>query len=444
MFIKKAVFTLSIACCSAASWSLDLSQAYQAALAQDATIRAARATAAAGRETLPQARAQLLPNISLSVARYRNQLSSTQPDFLGRQVTTDSNYGSRNDSLVLRQPIYRKYQFARYEQAKAEVDNVNAVLEIETQNVAVRVGNAYFEALLAHDQLALVMSQKKNYATQLDAARKTFAAGSGTRTDIDEAQARVDLSVAQELEARQLVEFTRRLLEVLVNQPLDELAKLDASRLELLPPEPANVVFWVERAELASPEIRALKARIETARQEVEMAKSGHYPTLDAIAQLTRSGSENVLNTGSSSYNRSIGLQLTIPIYAGGGVESNIRQALASKERAEEQLEVGRRDLGVRVHKEFRAMTEGVLRVRALEQAVRSADQVVISSSKSFEAGVRTRLDVLNAERDQISALRDLAQARYMYVVSQLRLKALVQEADDQSIAVINRWLTTP
>ena len=269
-------------------------------------------------------------------------------------------------------------------------------------------------------------------------------AGTGTRTDIDEAQARVDMSVAQELEARQLVEYTRRQLEVLVNRPLDELAKLDSTRLELLPPEPANVAFWVDRAEMANPEIRALKARIVTARQEVEMARSGHYPTLDAVAQLTRSGSENVLNTASSSYNKSIGFQLTIPIYAGGGVDSNIRQAVASQERAEEQLEVGRRDLGVRVHKEFRAMTEGVLRVRALEQAVRSADQLVLSSSKSFEAGVRTRLDVLNAERDQIAALRDLAQARYLYVVSQLRLKALVAEADEQAIVAINRWLSAP
>ena len=141
-------------------WSLDLSQAYQAAMKQDATIRAAQAATEAKRERLPQARSQLLPNLSASASGNRNSLESTTPNFLGKAVTTNTNYNSSSVALTLRQPLFRKYQMADYRQAQAQVDDANATLERELQNVAVRVSGAYFEALLTAEQLALVLSQK--------------------------------------------------------------------------------------------------------------------------------------------------------------------------------------------------------------------------------------------------------------------------------------------
>lgn len=439
--MKTTVLAVLAVCVPLAAPALDLAQVYQAALEQDANIRAARATAEAGRENLPQARAQLLPSLSASMARNNNQLSSTTQNFLGQPVTSDYSYPSRNDTLTLRQPIYRKYQWAQYRQAQAQVEDANAVLESELQNLAVRVGGAYFEALLAEDQLALVLAQRKTYTTQLDAVRKRFDAGAGVRTDIDEAQARLDMALAQELEARQNVDYTRRQLQVLVNQPVDPLAVLDAGAMPLQPPQPNRLEDWTVLAEQNSPELKVLRARLEAAASEVDKAKAGHFPTLDAVAQWARSSSENNLNINSSYNSQSVGLQLNIPIFAGGGVDAAVRQALANRERAEQLLEAARRDLGVRVHKEFRGMTEGVLRVRALEQAVRSAEQALFSSQKSFQAGSRTTVDVLNAEQGKMTALRDLAQARYVYLISQLRLKVLVGEADASSIEGINRWL---
>lgn len=439
--MKTTVLAVLVACVPLAAPALDLVQVYQAALEQDANIRAARATAEAGRENLPQARAQLLPNLSASMARNNNQLSSTTQNFLGQPATSDYSYPSRNDTLTLRQPIYRKYQWAQYRQAQAQVEDANAVLESELQNLAVRVGGAYFEALLAEDQLALVLAQRKTYTTQLDAVRKRFDAGAGVRTDIDEAQARLDMTLAQELEARQNVDYTRRQLQVLVNQPVDQLAVLDAGAMPLQPPQPNRLEDWTALAEQNSPELKVLRARLEAATSEVDKAKAGHFPTLDAVAQWARSSSENNLNINSSYNSQSVGLQLSVPIFAGGGVDAAVRQALANRERAAQLLEAGRRDLGVRVHKEFRGMTEGVLRVRALEQAVRSAEQALFSSQKSFQAGSRTTVDVLNAEQGKMTALRDLAQARYVYLISQLRLKVLVGEADVSSIEGINRWL---
>ena len=435
------IAAIALSAASTQSWSLDLLQAYQAAMQEDASILATRAATDARRERLPQARAQLLPNLSASASRIRNSLERTTPDFQGDPVTTNSRYASSSEALTLRQPIFRLYQVADYYQAQAQVDDANAILERELQNLSVRVSGAYFEALLTSEQLALVLAQKTAYLTQLSSARKRLAAGAGTRTDIDEAQAALDLNLAQELEAIQNVDFTRRQLQSLINRPVDSLAALDAEKLQLIQPEPNRVEDWIARAENLSPELQSLKAQLEAARLEVRKAQAGHFPTLDAIAQLTRSESDTVTNVNNRYNNKSVGLQLNIPIFAGGYVNSQVRQALAEQERVGQALEGLRRDLGVRLHREFRGVTEGVLRVRALEQAVRSAEQVVSSNRRSFEAGSRTLVDTLNAEQQRAAAQRDLVQARHMYLMSRVRLHALAGGSKTEVINQINSWL---
>lgn len=426
---------------SSAVPAMDLLQAFQAAAQQDATILASRAAADAGRERLPQARSQFFPNVAISVARNNNNLTSTTPNALGQAQTNESHYPSRNQTLTVRQPLFRSYLAAQYRQAQAQVQDAEASLAQDEQNLAVRVSGAYFEAMLTHEQLALVLAQRAAYTTQLDAARKSFAAGAGTRTDVDEAQARLDMNLALELEARQNVSYTLKQLETLVNQPIDKLATLDASRLELLEPQPNVLQDWIERAELNSPQLQSLKAQAEAAREEVKKAGSGHHPTLDAVAQWSRSESENVLNFQSGYTNAAIGLQLNIPIFSGGYVSSAVRQALAGQEHAAQALEAGRRDLGVRVYKEFRGVTESIPKIKALELALRSADQLVLSSRKSFQAGSRTVIDVLNAEQQRTMVLRDLAQARYVYLIAKVRLLALVGAADIEAVASVNRLL---
>jgi outer membrane protein/protease secretion system outer membrane protein len=426
---------------SVPAWSLDLMQAYQAALAQDARIRAARAARDSAIERLPQARAQLMPNIAINLGRNKNDIDRTQENILGQESKFSEEYFSYNQTLQLRQPLFRMPLFAGLRQAGFVVDDAEATLERELQDVGARVTGAYMEALLAQDALDLVLKQKAVTTTQLDAARKSLEAGFGTRTDIDEAQARLDMNIADELSARQHVEFTRRQLEILINQPVDSLVTVDAKRLPLLPPEPADVAEWIRLAEASSPEVRALQARLDAAKAEIAKARGGHYPTVDAVAQISKSGSENVTSPNSSYTNHLIGLQVNIPLFAGGYVNSTVRQAIAEQVRAEENLEATRRDLAVRVHREHRGVTEGVLKVRALEQAVRSAQQLVTSSKRSFEAGSRTMVDVLNAEQQLQTTLRDLAEARYSYLVSRVRLRALVGMDRERSIAEVNGWL---
>jgi outer membrane protein/protease secretion system outer membrane protein len=185
----------------------------------------------------------------------------------------------------------------------------------------------------------------------------------------------------------------------------------------------------------------ALKARVEATKLEVEKAQGGHYPTLDLVAQWQRSGSENVTTPSSSYTNKVIGLQLNLPLYSGGYADSLVAQALAEQTRSEEVYEATRRDLLVRIHKEYRGATEGVLKIKALEQAQVSAVQLVLSSKRSFEAGARTVIDTLNAEQQLQAVRRDLAQARYAYLISTVRLVALAGGDVVQTIAELNAGL---
>jgi outer membrane protein/protease secretion system outer membrane protein len=432
--VASALAASAIVVC-AQSAVMDFRQVYQAALEQDASIRASRAAADSGRERLPQARAGLMPQVSANAGRNFNDLNSTSPNILGELTTTNDKYFSDTKAVQLRQPLVNMQRWQQFEQAKFLVAESEATLDRDLQNLVVRVAGAYFEYLMADEQLELVLAQKKMYTALVDAAKKGLAAGSGTRTDIDDAQARLDMASAQELEARQNQDQTRRQLEVLINQPVGSVAKLNVAALKLVGPQPANLDEWTLKAEKNSPEMKAMQARLDAARREVSKSQAGHLPTLDAIAQWSNSGSENITRINSRYENKSIGLQLNVPLYSGGYVNSTIRQAVAEQTRAEESLEALRRDLGVRVHKEYRGVSEGVMRVRALEQAVRSAQQMLMSTQMSLKAGSRTQLDVLNAQQQYTLALRDLAQARLIYLMSKVKLASL---AGDDAVASVD------
>lgn len=420
--------------------AIDFSQAWQAALRNDPQWRAARATAQAARERVPQAAAPLRPQVTASVNRSRNDLHTEQAGIGGVPLSEHDRYGSGSDVLSIRQPLYRPQLTSQYRQAEALVAASEATLQSEEQRLLMRLAQAYAEALLAQEQVTLVALQRTAFAAQLDAARRAISGGSGTRTDIDEAQARLDLNLAQELEARQAVELARRQLSVLLGEPVAELSPLAPERLP--PPEQASSAEgWVARAEEGNPELRAARAQLDAARQEVERARTAHHPTLDAVAQVARSQSDNPTRVDTSFRHRALGLQLTVPLYEGGATQSRVRQALAEAERAESLVESVRIDLGARVYGEFRGVTEGAARIRALEQAVRSSEQLVVSSRRSQAAGVRTVLDILNAEQQLGAARRDLARARFAYVLAMVRLRALAGEPAQASVDQANDWL---
>lgn len=435
------VGSLALSLLAAPAAALDLLDSYRLALRNDARHQASIAQAAASREALPQARAQLLPNVSAGLARSRNSTDRQSLDIFGRPARDSFDYISSNYALSLRQPVFRMYNFALYRQAQRQVEGAEATLDRSLQDLLVRLAGAYFEALLAQDQHALVIAQKEAYAGQLEASKRSFAAGQGTRTDIDDAQARYDLTLAQELEASQNLGYTRRQLQTIVNEPVDSLAALDPARLELQAPTPASAEEWIARGEEVNAELRALRADIEVARQELDKARAGHYPTVDLVAQRSKSESENNVSINTRYLTTQVGVQVNVPLFAGGYALSQSRQALATIERAEQLYEARRREVAQEIRKEFQNVAEGILRVRALEQARRSAEQAVLSNLKGFQAGTRSRIDILDAQQQRVSVERDLAVARYRYIVSRLRLQSLVGSLDEPEIEAVNAWL---
>ncbi len=428
------------------AWALDFKTAYEAALQHDATILAERAAAQAAQERLPQALSQRRPSLSLSAGQNRNHLESQTANILGQRSVSERYYDSNNAALQLRQPVYRPAILAQIKQARAQVQDADAVLDVNENDLLERVAQAYFDALLGQVQLDLASAQKTAFAAQLQSAQKGFAAGVGMRTDVDEAQARMDLAHAQVLQAQQALDLARRRLALLLGVPvaqLVQLADLDTQRFAPSAPVPTSAEQWIALAEESSPQLQALRARLRAAQAEVDKAQAGHKPTLDVVATVSRSDSDSVTSINTVYKQKYVGVQLNVPLYSGGYVSSTVRQALAEVQRMQQTLEAAQRDLSNQVYEQFSAMTEGVLRIAALEQAVRSAQQALLSSQKSLQAGARTTVDVLNAEQQLTVAQRDLAQARYGYVLAHLKLQMLAGQERMANVDAVNRWLKT-
>lgn len=424
--------------------AFDLMDAYRLALSADPSFQAARATAEAARELLPQARAELLPQISISASRNNNNTEQTsQSAFTGRDVTREYDYVGKNAALSLRQPLFRLGSVARYYQASAQVDAAEATLEKDTQQLALRVSGAYFDALIAREKLDSILAQKDAYAGQLAAAERSLAAGFGTRTDIDDARARLDMAGAQEIEARHALGVAERALAGIVNQRVktETLARIDAGRLRLDRPDPADLDAWLVQAEEQNPELRAMRSGVEAAEREVDKSRAAHLPTLDLVASRRHSDSDSDTTIGSLYRTTSVGVQLNIPIYSGGHTNSALRQAHANLEKARQQYEAGKRQLEVMVAKEFGGVEQGVARVRALEQALRSAEQALHSTRKGVQAGTRNSVDVLNALQQLANTRHELASARAAYATGRLKLKAAAGTLTEQDVAEVNAWL---
>lgn len=416
---------------------LDLLTAWQRAGQHDATWQAAQATANAGREAVAIARAELRPQIALAATRSHNEVRYADEAAVQR-------YQSGNQSLTLRQPLYNALLQTGLTKAQAEVRDVDARLEQERSSLLTRVTDAYFEALLAQDQLLMLQDQFGYAQVQMDAAAKGVLAGSGTRTDVDEAKSRRDLLQAQVLEARQARQWSLQVLQDLVQQPVTDLVRVreDADLTTPLAGVPDHsLAQWQDTAQQRSPELQALQAQLEAAEVDIGRARAGHRPTLDMVLQWQRNDRDSVTSS-SARYRQGVAmLQFNLPLYAGGGVDAAVRQALAQRERADRALEAARRELGSRVTREWRNVTEGRARIAAFEQAVQSAQQLVHATQQSQRAGVRSHLDVLDAQERLGTALTERARARYQLLVASVRLTVLAGTADEPLVRAVNQQL---
>jgi TolC family type I secretion outer membrane protein len=380
--------------------------------------------------------------VQLSLGRFDNDVNREALDAQSRTVSARSRYVSRNETITARQPIFRLQQRASVRQATYQVTESETILEREFQSLAVRVATGYFELMQARDQAELIASQGEFLQSRVTAASRSIAAGTGTRTDLDDAQARLDMNKAQRLEAQQAIQAKRRQLQALVNRPVGELISLNPEKMSLVPPTPETAEQWVLLALDSSPEVQSARARLDAATEEINRTKAANYPAIDAIAQWQRSRSEVVTLPQTGYTNTSIGVQLSMPLYSGGYIDSTVREAVARQRQLHESLETVQLDLGVRVHVEFNAVTEGIALVRALEVAARSAEVALDSARKSVIAGTRSSLDVLNAQQQRVQALSQLSKARYDLLLARIRLKSLAGQVDEGTFAQLSESLT--
>lgn len=422
----------------------DLLGAYRTVLSNDATYLAARASAEADREEVPKAFAGFLPNISFSGSSSKNETDNTTKNAAGQESTRTSRYLSESYSLNLRQPLYRKQVAAQYGQAEAIAQRADISLEHERQALALRVSQAYLDALLADEQLTFARAKKKTFINMLDQAERAYKAGVGTLTDILEIRARRDLSLAQEMEAENEVQNTLQTLQMMMNAPPGKLHRIDAKKLPIrYPGGDADLNAWISRAEAASSTINALRRDIDSAKYELEKARSGHYPTLDLIAAIKKASNESEVSLNLETQTNLIGLQLNMPLFAGGYVSASVRQAHAKLEQASQKLEAARREVLLGVRREFGNVSMNSAKVSALEEALASAEDALIGTQKGVLAGTRTTIDVLNAQNQAIQTSVDLAKARYLFVLSYLKLREGVGGLDDEVMQTANRWLTS-
>ncbi|UCE32655.1 MAG: TolC family outer membrane protein [Burkholderiales bacterium] len=400
-----------------------LIEAFESALAADTRYAAARAERDAALQALPIARAGLRPLISASIsdAKVQGGRDIRNPT-TGQQVDESLDYFSRARSISLRQTIYDRDVFRAVDRAELQVAYAEAAFEGRTKELANRLGGSYLDLMYALDGLTLARSQVQSFEGQLEVARRRFEGGEGTRTEIAEAGSRLDSAQADLLEALDRVAVARRSLQDITG--MDSAAiRPPAGRLVIGALDPPTLDDWLASAEASSPEVQVRRLATQVARIDVERARSGHYPRVELVGSISRTSSDTLSTVNTDSTLRTIGLQISIPIYAGGRVDAGVTQAVANLQRSEAELAAELDTQRIEVRRQYLAVTSGIARIAAREKAVESSELALEGTRAGLRAGIRSNVDVLDAQQRLFIARRDLAEVRYVALLSLMRLQ---------------------
>lgn len=400
----------------------DLMQVYRQALETNPELKAAQATRNAAHEATPQARALLLPNIGVTADQRRSSTSATD-------VNTHSY------SLGLNQPIYNRGSLVQQKLAEAVVGQSDVELQ-NAQNVLIlQVAQGYFGVLAALDNLTYATAEKNAFARQLEQANQRFEVGLATITDVYDAQARFDVAVSQEIAATNTLANARERLRQLTDKEHVQLNLL-SENMPLALPQPTDPEAWVRMALDNNLQLLSAGFSVEQARQNVELQRSGHYPTLDIQAASTN------FDTGINSGTRNeVGLQLQIPLYTGGAVSSRTQQAAYNYEASRQTLEGLQRDTMRNVRDAYRGQETAISQIKALYQTQISTRSALEANQAGYEVGTRTIIDVLDSERNVYLAARNYAAARYSYINNYLSLRYAAGQLSENDVTEINGWL---
>jgi outer membrane protein len=408
----------------------DLLQTYKDALSNDAQYASARASLAAGQEKSPQGLAGLLPVIAASGSYTR-----IEPD-------SSTHYKANSYGIALTQPLFNWANIQQFQQGRLAAAASEAAFAQAQQDLVVRVAQAYFDVLAAQDVIAFVQAQKVAISEQLASAKRNFEVGTATITDTHEAQARYDLAVAQEIAGINDLEVKRTALLQIIGKAPGDLAPL-RSGIVISSPDPLKIDIWVNYAEKQNFGVLSSQLALEIAQREISRMRSGHLPTVDLVAKRSRTdySGPSIPPSASDGISNSIGVQWTIPLFAGGLVTSKVREAIALEDKARNDLEYTRRSAAQTARQTFLGVTSGLAQVKALEAAEVSSQSALDSNKLGYEVGVRINIDVLNAQQQLYSTRKDLAKARYDTIMNGLKLKSAAGTLREEDLVIVNGLL---
>lgn len=450
-----SLFRLGLYPCAAALWASSfmagahgqsLVQLIEQAQVNDAAWQSARAQLDATIYQSEQAKAGLLPQIGVQLGSQYSD-SRTRYDYAGTALRSNLNAAQHSAALQATQPLYNPSNFATYKQGQRNVDLGYAQIQAQAQDLLIRTAKAYFDVLAAQDALRLVQSQKQATAEQLEYAQRNFEIGTSTITDTREAQARMDLVLAQEIAAQNDVQVAQA--------ELDQLAGADSHvqpwplkqpvRLPTL--EPGEMTSWLAQADAQNPSVQQARIALDIAKLETEKAQAGHKPTVDLQASYAQQRNPNGSMASQGMTNMrsnvgTVGVVMNIPLFAGFAVQNRVKETVSLEEKARADLEDTKRQVAQAVRTAYFGVQSGYGQVRALEAAVASSQSALEANLLGYEVGVRINMDVLNAQSQLYQSQRDLAQARYNLLLGHLQLRQASGLLSMQDIYTINELLS--
>jgi outer membrane protein len=431
--------TLACGAGSARAVGTDLLTLTRDALLNDPTYASARFAQAATAEVEPQARANLLPNLSASLGE-----GATRVDFRASEVPSiEKTFNAWGPSLNLSVPLYSAPLWDTLDQAKLQVRQSEAQLSQARTDLMVRVAQAYFDLLAAQDALTALRENKKAVSEQLAQAKREFEVGTKTIVDTHEAKARYDQIDAQEQVALGDLVVKQNALRAIIGREVGEIQPL-RNPVQLDPPRPNDVDTWARNAEDDNFSVQAARAGTEIAKRVTQGARDAYLPSINVTGSMQYQKADNYsiyLPVNSNVTQSSLGITLTVPVFTGGAIQSHVREARAREEKAAQDLEFARRSAAQAARQAYTGVNFGLAQVQALESAEVSARTQLESTRLGYHVGVRINLDVLNANTQLFDTERDLKKARYDFLVNSLKLKAAAGSLQDEDILTVNALL---
>lgn len=419
---------------SAQAPATNLLDVYQQARNTNPQLAAADANLKAVQQLRSQGIAGLLPSIDLTANINRQNFNN-----LGTGTTTRHST-NKTGSLNLVQPLFRWDLWIQLKQSDSQIAQAQAEYAAADQDLIVAVAERYFDILGAEDNLTFAKAEKDAIARELDQAKQRFEVGLIAITDVQEAQARYDLAVSQEIQAISQLAGSKDSLRETVGIHYETLALLN-DEIPLETPEPATPDQWVEQATQQNLSVLSAQAAAETAHQEMRRQRSGHAPTLDLNASYNYQDNNFGGIAPIKREDTQVGVRLNVPLYQGGAVVSRTREARHRFTQAGEQLTQATRTAELETRNAFRGITTDLAQIKALAQSLVSTQTAVDAAEAGFEVGTRTVVDVLNAQREFFRAKFNYAQARYLYLVDQLKLKRATGSLKQEDIERISSYL---